>query len=39
MEVVDAINRVIWVLGGIGAIVVCIAWLIQRFSPPGPGGR
>jgi hypothetical protein len=39
MEVIDAINRTIWILGGIGAVVAIIGWLVQRGNSAGNGGR
>jgi hypothetical protein len=39
MEVIDAINRTIWILGGIGAAVAVAGWLIRRFNHAGDSGR
>jgi hypothetical protein len=39
MQVIDAINRAIWILGGIGAVVAIIGWLIQRSNTTTNSGR
>jgi hypothetical protein len=39
MKVIDAINHAIWILGGIGAIVAVVCWLMRRINPAGNGRR